>query len=184
MLTITIIIAAVAVIAVLLVVISMQPGSFRVTRSGMVSAPPEVAFAQVNDFHKWQAWSPWAKLDSDVKNTYAGPEAGTGAIFSWAGNAKVGEGRMTIIESQPSELVKIRLEFFKPFVATHAAELTFKPVGMQTEVTWSMYGKNSFMAKAMTLVMSCDKMIGGFYEKGLVSLDAVSREASSQEAAR
>src|SRR5215467_3238696 len=109
----------VLVVAVLAVVVAMQPTEFRVQRSATINAPAPAVFAQVNDFHNWQTWSPWAKLDPAVKNSYEGAPAGTGAGFAWAGDSKVGEGRMTIVESRPSELVKIKLEFLRPFAATN-----------------------------------------------------------------
>jgi carbon monoxide dehydrogenase subunit G len=127
----------------------------------------------VNDFHNWQAWSPWAKMDPTAKNSFAGTPSGEGALFSWAGNNKVGEGRMTIMESRPSESIRIKLEFLKPFQATNTAEFTFQPTGEGTLVTWSMSGKNSFMAKAVVLVMNCDKMVGGQFEQGLANLKDV-----------
>jgi len=127
----------VLVVAVLAVVVAMQPSEFRIQRSATINAPAPAVFAQVNDFHSWQAWSPWAKLDPSVKNSFEGAPAGPGAAFAWAGNSKIGEGRMTIVESRPSELVKIKLEFLKPFAATNTAEFTFKPEGERTAVTWS-----------------------------------------------
>ena len=130
-----------------IVVIAGQPKEFKVCRSTQISAPPETVFPHVNDFHRWEAWSPWAKLDPACKNTFEGAAAGTGAIFSWAGNKKVGEGRMTIMESLASNVIRINLEFFKPFKATNTAEFIFRPEGNQTVVTWSMFGKNNFMAK-------------------------------------
>lgn len=166
------IVVAVAIV-VLVAVIAMRPSDFRITRSASIVAPTAVVFGQVNDFHKWEAWSPWAKMDPTAKTTYEGPAAGNGAIFRWAGNNKVGEGNMTIIESRPNELVQIKLEFLKPFTATHTAEFTFKPEGAQTIVTWSMYGKNNFMAKAVGLFMNCDKMIGGQFEQGLADMKAI-----------
>ena len=81
------------------------------------AAPPPAVFAQVNDLRQWEAWSPWAKLDPAVKNTFEGAATGTGAIFRWAGNNEVGEGRMTITESRPSDLIRMKLEFLKPFAA-------------------------------------------------------------------
>jgi hypothetical protein len=101
----------VLVVAVFAVLVVMQPSEFRIQRSATIAAPVPVVFAQVNDFHNWEAWSPWAKLDPSVKNSFEGAPAGTGASFVWAGNSKVGEGRMTIVESRPSELVRIKLEF-------------------------------------------------------------------------
>ncbi|MGI8602058.1 MAG: SRPBCC family protein [Verrucomicrobiales bacterium] len=123
------ILITVAVIVVLFVIIVvLQPSEFRVTRSITVSAPPPVVFAQVNDLHKWQAWSPWEKLDPALKRNYEGPSTGTGTTYSWAGNNQVGEGRMTITESRPHDLIRIKLDFIKPFASTCATEFTFKPV--------------------------------------------------------
>jgi hypothetical protein len=141
---ITNILIGIVVIAVIFVIIAaLQPADFRVTRTGTISAPASVVFAQVNDLHNWKAWSPWAKLDPNAKETFEGPPAGTGASFSWAGNNQVGEGRMTITDSRPDELVRFKLEFQKPFVATNIAEFTFTSDGQQTTVTWSMTGKKT-----------------------------------------
>ena len=168
------ILLAIAVIfVVLVVVIVTRPADFSLSRSTTMSAPPQAVFPQVNDLHNWEAWSPWAKIDPAMKMTFAGPAAGTGAIYTWVGNSKVGEGRMTIVESRPSELVRIKLEFMKPFAATNASEFTFQPQGSQTTVTWSMTGKRNFMTKAMSLVMSMEKMVGGQFETGLQRMKAV-----------
>jgi hypothetical protein len=169
--------ALVAIVIVLVAVVAMRPAEFRIVRSATISAPAADLFAQVNDFHKWQAWSPWAKLDPAAKNIYGGAPAGTGAIFTWSGNRQVGEGTMTLTESQPSDLIRIRLEFRKPFNATNAAEFTFKPEGNQTVVTWSMSGRNNFVFKAFGLFMNMDKMLGGEFEKGLANMKSVVESA-------
>jgi len=145
-----------------------------------MAAPPATVFAQVNDFHKWEAWNPWAKIDPAMKETYEGAPAGVGAVYTWAGNNEVGTGRMTISESRPGELVRIKMEFLKPFAATHTAEFAFKPEGDGTAVTWSMFGKNDFLAKAMCLFMDMDKMGGGMFEKGLADMKAVAEAAPKQ----
>jgi Polyketide cyclase / dehydrase and lipid transport len=172
-----ILIAIAAIMVVLIIIVATRPADFRITRTATMPAPPAVVFTQENDFHKWEAWSPWAKLDPACKYSYEGPAAGTGAIFTWSGNNKVGEGRMTILESRPDDLIRIKLEFLKPFKATSTSEFTFQPQGNQTVVTWSMYGKNNFMAKAMGLIMNCDKMVGGDFEKGLASLKSIAETA-------
>ena len=155
------------------VVIATRPSDFRVSRSATIAAPPETVFPHVNELKKWDAWSPWAKLDPNAKNTFAGPPAGKGAAMSWAGNNDVGEGKMTISESRPNELVQFKLEFYKPMAGNCDAEFTFKPEGNGTTVTWTMTGKNNFMAKAISLVMDCDAMVGGQFEKGLASMKAI-----------
>lgn len=168
-----ILIVVAAVVAVFLVVVALQPADFRIQRTALIAAPAQVVFAQVNDFRKWLAWSPWEKMDPALKRTYEGPPAGTGAKYAWQGNKKVGEGQMTITGSRPGELVRIKLEFFKPFAATNTAEFTFKPEGGGTAVTWSMTGHNNFMAKAVSLFMSMEKMVGGQFEQGLAQMKSV-----------
>jgi uncharacterized protein YndB with AHSA1/START domain len=179
-----ILIGLVVIIAVLAVVIAMQPSTFRITRSATIAAPPAAVFAQVNDFHKWEDWSPWAKLDPNAKATFAGPASGEGAKFSWAGNNQVGEGTMTVTESKPNDLIRIKLDFLKPMAGTSTAEFTFQPDGngpnVGTKVTWAMFGENNFIAKAFCLVMNQDKMIGGYFDKGLQNLKRVSESAPAQ----
>ena len=170
-------IALAVIVIVVVVVVAARPAEFRVARTARIAAPPAAVFAQVNDFHKWDAWNPWATLDPAMKQSYEGVPAGAGAVYTWAGNSHVGEGRMTLTESRPSDLIRIKMEFLKPFAGTSTAEFTFRPEGDQTVVTWSMEGRNNFMAKAIHLVMNMDKMIGGQFEKGLAQMKAVAEAA-------
>jgi len=172
-----ILIALAAIVLIFLVVVAMQPSDFRVERTSTIAAPPADVFAQVNDFHKWEAWSPWAKLDPAAKVAFEGPEAGQGAVMTWAGNDKVGEGKMTLTESRPSDLVKINVDFVKPFEGSIISEFTFKPEGDQTAVTWAMSGHHNFFEKALCLVMNGTKMIGDDMEKGLAQLKSVMESA-------
>jgi hypothetical protein len=174
-----ILLALAFIVILFIVVVAGQPDEFKVFRSTNISAPPEKIFPHVNDLHKWEAWSPWAKLDPNAKNSFEGADSGTGAAMSWSGNKKIGEGRMTITGSSASEAIRFKLEFVKPFKATHAAEFAFKPEGKQTVVTWSMSGKNNFFFKAFGLFMDCDKMAGKDFEKGLAAMKSVVETAQS-----
>lgn len=175
MLDIILILIVIAVI-IFFIVAAMQPSDFRITRTGTISAPTSAVFTQVNDLQKWEAWSPWAKLDPEAKNSFEGPTSGTGAVMRWVGNNKVGQGSMTITESRPDDFIRFKLEFLKPFAATNTAEFTFDYKNDQTTVTWTMYGKNNFMGKAIGLVMNCEKMVGSQFEKGLATLKSVVEE--------
>lgn len=177
---IPILLALAFIVLLFSIAVAGQPDEFKVTRSANISAPAEITFSHANDFHKWEAWSPWAKIDLACKYEYAGAPAGPGAIFSWAGNKKVGEGRMTILESRPGEFIRINLEFLKPFKANNKAEFTFKAEGGQTVVTWTMLGKNNFLFKAFSLFMDCDKMVGRDFEKGLAAMKSVAETAAKK----
>jgi uncharacterized protein YndB with AHSA1/START domain len=172
-----------AVVAVLLVFVALRPADFRVARTARIAAPPEVVFAHVNDFRKWQAWSPYDKRDPQIKRTYDLPPAGTGASYAWNGNSNVGEGRSTIIESRQNKLIRIKLEFVRPFTGTNTAEFGFEPEGQNTAVTWSLYGKHNFMAKLVGLCLNMDKMIGGDFEAGLANLKSLVESQPSPEVA-
>ena len=173
---------ALAIIAILFFVLLVgRPDEFKVVRSATIAAPPATVFEQVNDFHKWDAWSPWVKIDPAMKQTYEGPASGTGAISRWAGNNQVGEGSMTITESRPNELIRFNLDFIKPMAGTSTTEFSFKPEGNQTTVTWSMSGRNNFIAKAMCLFMNMDKMVGGQFETGLTQMKSIVEAAAKQK---
>ncbi len=169
-----ILLVVVAVLVALAVTIALQPSTFKVTRTASIAAPPAQVFALVNDFHKWSAWSPWATLDPAMKETYSGSPSGNGAVYAWTGNSEVGEGRMTVLESKLGELVRIKLEFLKPFASTSDTEFTFAGSGNATSVTWVMSGDNNFLSKAMCLFMGgMDKMIGPDFERGLAQMKTV-----------
>jgi polyketide cyclase/dehydrase/lipid transport protein len=108
-----------------------------------------------------------------MSQRYEGGPAGPGAIYSWSGNGNVGEGRMTVTESRPSDLIRIKLEFIRPFTATNTAEFTFRPAGDRTAVTWSMTGENNFVGKAIALILNMDTMVGALFEQGLAQLKAI-----------
>jgi len=171
----SIIALAVIVIAVAAIA-AMQPSEFRVARTATISAPAPAVFAQVNDLRKWQAWSPYDKLDPGMKKTYEGAPAGTGATYSWAGNSQAGEGRATITESRPDDLIRIKLDFVKPFAGSAVAEFAFKPEGDRTLVEWRFAGTNNFLCKAIGLFMNMDKMVGGDFEAGLAKLKSVAEK--------
>ena len=160
----------IALLAILAIIVAMQPSDFRVTRSMKMAASPQAVFNQVNNLKRWEQWSPWAKLDPNVKMQYEGPEEGAGAKYSWEGNSQVGAGSNTITESKPDEMIRMNLHFIKPMEGTNTVDFTFEPKGESTLVTWSMYGPNNFIGKAIGLVMNCDKMVGDSFTEGLTSI--------------
>lgn len=164
--------------------IATRPADFQVTRTRTVAAPPDVVYGYVNDLRKWREWSPWEKRDPDLKREYSGTAAGTGASYHWMGNNQVGEGRMTITDSRPAQLIALRLEFIKPWTATNRAQFDFAPSGSGTSVTWTMSGEKNFMAKAFGLLVDVDKLVGTDFDRGLENLDAVSGAAARKASRR
>ena len=173
-----ILIGIAAVVAAFLVVVAMQPSEFRLERTATVAAPADAVFAQVNDFRKWENWSPWAKLDPDAKMNFEGPAEGAGTVMSWTGNSQVGEGKMTLVESKPNELIKVNVEMVKPMEGASTSEFTFKPEGDKTAVTWTMSAHHTFLHKAMCLIMNGKKMMTEAMDQGLSNMGSVAKAAN------
>lgn len=165
----------VVLLGLLLIYVGTRPNTMHYERSLLIEAPADAIFPLINDFHLWGQWSPWEKLDPDMKRTYDGAASGPGAIYSWAGDKNIGEGRMTMLQTKPNEHLPIKLEFFKPFAATNEANFYLKPEAGGTRVTWTMDGPANFMSKVMGLFMNMEKMIGGAFEQGLADLSKAAK---------
>lgn len=158
------------VLGTILVIASRKPNTFQIQRSAWIKASPDKVFTLINSFYRWQEWSPWENIDSNLQRTYEGPEAGKGAIYGWAGNKNVGTGRMEILHSRPDSRIVIDLQFIKPFAAHNTAEFTLEQIDNGTQVQWTMTGANPFMMKVMGLFINMDKMIGKNFEDGLAKM--------------
>jgi len=163
-------------LAAVLVIAAFQPDEFSLERRTTINAAPDSVFAHINDFHRWEAWSPWAKLDPAMTTTYGGPPSGVGSVYEWKGNSSVGSGRMTITEATPPSKVVIALDFLEPMEANNVTTFTLTPNGAGTDVTWQMAGKSNYLSKLMTTFVSMEKMVGPDFEKGLAQLKAAAEQ--------
>lgn len=162
-------IVALAIVAILIIA-ATKPSTFVVQRTTTINASPEKVAALINDFHNWDKWSPWAKLDPNMKTTYSGSASGVGAVYEWQGNSKVGQGRMEIVSITPTKTT-IKLDFLSPVKSRNTADFLIEAQGTGTRVTWIMYGPmDYFPGKLMSVFTSMDKMIGPDFEKGFANL--------------
>ncbi|MES2760236.1 MAG: SRPBCC family protein [Pseudomonadota bacterium] len=168
--------AFLAIIVLILGLAAMKPDSFAVRRSIDIKAPPEKIAPLLTDFHQWASWSPWEKLDPNMKRTFSGAPAGRGAIYEWEGNSDVGKGRMEILEASTPAKTVVKLAFLEPVESHSTTEFTLVPQGETTTVTWNMHGPMPFMSKLMTVFMSMDDMIGKDFDKGLAQLKAAAEK--------
>ncbi len=160
----------VGVLSVFCGIVAMQPSEFRVQRSVVIASSASTIFPLINNLQLGRSWSPWEKLDPEMTRRYAGPESGAGAAYSWSGNDKVGQGRMTILDSKTNEKVTCNLENFRPFESVSKVEFELKPQDGGTSVEWSLTGQKGFGQKAACMFMSMDKLIGDDFDKGLTLL--------------
>lgn len=165
-------IAAGAAIAGVLGLAARKPDTFRIQRTAVFDAPPEKIHPLIADFRRWAQWSPWEKLDPEMKRTFSGAESGRGAAYAWDGNKKAGAGRMEITGASPERLT-IQLDFTRPFAAHNVTTFTLQPRGSRTEVVWAMDGAMPFAHKVMGVFINMDGLVGKDFEAGLASLKAL-----------
>ena len=169
----TILLAVVAIVVIILVLASRQPDSFRVERRATIDASPDRIFPLINDFHRWNAWSPWEKLDPAMNRVFDGPPSGVGSSYAWKGNSKAGEGRMEIVDSRPASRVGLKLDFIKPWKSSNTTDFDLASNGAGTDIRWSMSGPHTMMSKVMSLFITMDKLVGKDFEEGLANLKRV-----------
>ncbi|MFC5522756.1 SRPBCC family protein [Polaromonas jejuensis] len=177
--TVAIVIAVVAVvfIAAVLALASAKSDTFRVQRQTAIQAPPEKIFPLINDYRNWGAWSPYEKKDPAMKRSFSGPAAGKGAAYGWESTGGgVGMGDMLITESVPSSLIKIDLNFTKPFEAHNKVVFSIQPQAGGSTVSWEMQGPAPLMSRVMQVFFNMDQMVGKDFEDGLVAMKAAAEK--------
>ena len=173
----TIVIVLVVAVIAILIFVATKPATYHVERSTTIAATPEKISPLLDDFHNWDQWSPWAKLDPNMRVSYSGAPAGQGAVYEWEGNKKVGKGRMEILAADPT-LTSIKLDFLSPFESHNRTNFVLQPQGSATVVTWTMDGPNTYVSKLMSIFVSMDKMVGKDFETGLGQLKSVAEKQS------
>jgi Polyketide cyclase / dehydrase and lipid transport len=170
------IIALVAVVAIagVLALAASRPDSFSVQRSTSIQAPPERIAAFLGDFRRWEAWSPWEKMDPAMKRTLSGAPGGKGQVYEWQSD-KVGTGRMEMTEASPAK-VAVKLDFLKPFEGHNTADFALEQKGGATRVTWTMQGPMNYVSKVISVFCDMDAMIGKDFETGLANLKAAAEK--------
>lgn len=164
------VVAVAMAVAGVLAAAATKPDTFKVERSATLHAKPETIYGLIADFHSWPRWSPFEKMDPQMKKTYSGAEKGQGAVYDWSGNDQAGTGRIVITEAAAPNDLKMTLDYMKPFQAHNDVEFKLVPQGDDTTVTWTMSGPLSFPAKIMHVFMNMDTMVGGMFEEGLHNL--------------
>ena len=169
-----------AIIAIgALILMAVSPKKMVLTESDTMEAPPTVIYNIVNDFKKWEEWSPWAEMDPNAVNTYSKKTEGKGATWGWKGNKDVGEGFQTITESVPYESINTALKF-NGFDGESKSNWTFEKEGEKTKVTWDFDGAETpFVFRPFNLLMK--GKLKKTYKQGLANIRQIVEERAKNK---
>ena len=164
--------ALLLLLIVLTLVSFLLPQKQQVQRTLDISASAEEIYPYLANPKLFSEWSPWSKLDPNMKVQFMGSEVGKGAGMSWQSNEpSVGNGSWTITDAVENQSLNVAMDFGDQGSAT--SFFTLKPNADKTQVTWGFEtdaGMNPIM-RWFGLMM--DKMVGGEYAKGLATLKTI-----------
>lgn len=160
-----------ALVLLLVLVAFFLPQKYRVERTAVVQARPEIVFAQIGDLRAWKNWSVWHERDPAMKVSYSDQPTGVGAWSQWESKTE-GNGKMTITSYEPPRAAKYRLEF-PDMGMISTGELTLKPDGGGVRVVWSSEGDLGMNPMNRWFGLFLDGMIGPDFEKGLSKLKGI-----------
>ena len=180
MISLIVIASLAALVAGVLLYAHSRPDYTLTARSVRIAATPQKIFPFLDDLHLHGAWSPFERMDPGMQRRFSGAARGTGAVYEWDGNDKIGAGRMEIIDAAPAKRVILELDFLRPIKANCITEFSLQPVAGGTEVRWEMDGPRPFAVKLVGLFLNLDEMNGRAFEQGLAALKALAEGPEPQ----
>jgi hypothetical protein len=169
----TILIGVAVIFLLFLAYVLSRPNSFHYERSGLINAPVDKIYPYLINFKLGSQWSPYEKIDLNMKKTFSGPDSGVGAKMEFDGNNKVGAGKLEILKVVPHSRVELRLEMIRPIGGVNLIHYKLVPESAGTRFTWMMEGKANFLSKLVGVLIDCDKMIGNQFNEGIQNLKKI-----------
>jgi hypothetical protein len=129
------------VLVTLLLIGFVLPGTWSAEASIQIEASPTEVFPFLNDLSRWDTWTNWGDLDSELSD----PSGGVGASRRWD-DPNFGSGSVTIVSSEPTTFVRYEVEIEGG--ASVGGELSIEALGGESRVTWREegdFGRNPLM---------------------------------------
>jgi Polyketide cyclase / dehydrase and lipid transport len=175
------IIALVTILLLLAISSVFLPSNLHIERSQVIPAPKEVLFEQVNTIKNWEKWSPWQHLDPNMKTQYNAIPSGVGASYSWQGNDKVGQGKMTITQAVIGDSLALDLDFMEQGTAKQV--YVFEKTDNGTKITLKFdadMSKPPVVGKYFAMIMK--GMLIKDFDRGLSNLDSLAKTSLPKQA--
>lgn len=153
--------------------VNSRPSTFHYERSELINADVELIYPYLNSLKLGSEWSPYEKIDPQMKKTYSGPDSGIGSAMDFSGNNEVGEGHLEIKKEMSNSLVELKLEMSRPIHAENIIEYRLTTENGATRFTWAMSGEANFMSKLVGIFVDCEKMVGDQFTLGIQNLKSI-----------
>jgi hypothetical protein len=159
------------IIALILIVAALLPGTYIVERTIEIAKPPEIVYPLVADYNQWLKWSPWPKMDPEAKQTVSGSPGTTGHSWSWEGK-QAGTGSITIAHTEENRAVHSKLVFKEPMSSEADDSILLEPTATGTKVTWRNSGNLPYPVGRF-FGLGIEGMLGPQFEEGLAAIKSL-----------
>ena len=161
----TILIILACLVGLWLITATVMPSKSVIARKTEINAPADTIFKEINTIQNWKKWSYWEKADPNMASNYSGPESGVGATHIWK-SKKMGNGKLTIIESNNPSSLKYELVF--EGMSPSQGSLSIAGKDQPLSVTMELRMNLPFLFRPMGLIS--ERMIGPDFEASLNGL--------------
>lgn len=112
----------------------LLPGTWSAHRTAVIRAPAEEIFPYLDTPARWDRWTPWGEVESELE----GPARGPGARRSW-NHPEQGEGFLEIVATDPPREVRYRVQVDGGAIRMEG-RLRLEEVRDGTRVAWEEEG--------------------------------------------
>jgi hypothetical protein len=172
--------AVLSIVALVVVLGLFAKKDYHIERSIEIDAPQAMIYDYIRHFKNFDQWSPWTALDPEMTSTVSGTDGEVGALHSWKGNKKVGEGRQTITALAPDR-IDIKTEFLEPYAGTSPTWFKLEPAGKKIKVSWAFDMHTPFPLNGLMMFTDVDAGVGKDYEMGLENLQRILEEMAHRK---
>lgn len=166
------ILVGLGVIVVIIALLGIfMPTQQHIEREIVIDTPRSEVFEYLKSVESQKNWSPWIKMDPNVKLESKGTDKTVGFTQSWDGNKDIGKGVQEIKAITENERIDIELRFEKPMEGVSMAYFITEDAGEgQTKVKWGFDSDAKFPCNIMSFFMK--GYMNGIFDKGLADLKA------------
>lgn len=153
------------IIALFLIIPVFLPSTFHIERSITVDKSVDLAFKTAVNMNQRAKWDPWIEMDPEAEIIVDMNPNIIGSEYSWNSEI-IGEGKITIQEFKPNELIKSKIEFISPRGMESDVIWNFEDIESGTIITWAFEGNLSYPVEKW-FGLFIEKSLGPQFEKGL-----------------
>lgn len=162
------------IVGIILILGFISPTEYHVEKSLVINRPSKVVFESVKLLKSHAQWSPWTRIDPNIKYEYAGVDGTVGFTAHWKGIQEVGEGEQKIKSIIEGKRIDYEIHSKNPIASiNHSYIITKEMYDNQTQVILGMSVRTSFPSNILSYMLNMPKKTGYNFDEGLRILKAI-----------